>query len=322
MAASLSATMPKGGAGEMEGGGGFIPPAAAHLPSPAPTTSTVTPSLLPKPRAHPLRPGSAKEATVLEYIDKKLLSISRRHAKKFSGAFIGDNGGGGMSSSSGSPQRTAQESESEKGYESFKEVAKDFEGLVDVLWVSGTPSLQLPYLISLAVQVNSYLPDYPFSSKATFRLLRKLDLIFASLLLGEDAESGVPLPGFEGRTNVVSMTEKVRIKSIAETCRVVVVEAREQEDLDDGDKGAGNGIDDTSEEDEESEDEMMNDAMETNEYPIPGRWEMEAAKVYEKTIELLGDELGRADIGEFCDTDMAAGEEEARCDGLLVEEQD
>ena len=81
-------------------------------------------------------------------------------------------------------------------------------------------------MISLAVLVNSSLPDYPFSPRSTFRLLRKLDSVFASLLLGEDAESGAPLPGFETRRNVVSMTEKVRIKSIAETCRMVVMEVR------------------------------------------------------------------------------------------------
>ncbi|OJJ96136.1 hypothetical protein ASPACDRAFT_46898 [Aspergillus aculeatus ATCC 16872] len=316
--------MPRGqDAGDIGGGGGggFIPP-SAHLPSPTPTTSTAAPSLLPKPRAHPLRLGSAKEATVLEYIDKKLLSINRRHAKKFSGALIGDNNNSSKSNSNGSnSQRIAPVTESERGYESFREVAKDFESLVDVLWVSGTPSLQIPYLISLAVQVNSYLPDYPFSAKATFRLLRKLDSVFASLLLGEDVDSGAPLPGFEARTNVVSMTEKVRIKSIAETCRVVVVEAREQEDLgDDDDDGERNGFGDSSENDDE--DELMDDALGMDEYPIPGRWEMETAKVYEKTIQLLGDELGQADTGEFCDTDMAAGEEADQCDGLLDAEAD
>lgn len=31
----------------------------------------------------------------------------------------------------------------------------------------------------------------------------------------------------------------------------------------------------------------------------PGRWEMEAARVYERTIQLLGDELGKQ--GEFVD---------------------
>lgn len=162
-------------------------------------------------------------------------------------------------------------------------------------------SLQIPYLISLAVLVNTYLPDYPFTPKPTFRLLRKLDSVFASLLTGEDADSGSPLSGFETRRNIISMTEKVRIKSIAETCRVTVVEARETVDeLVDGD-------DDSDDDDEEMED--VYGTRDDRDYYVdaPGRWEMETARVYEKTIQLLGDELGRA--GEFCDENMAAGDE-------------
>ncbi|KAL5358941.1 ribosomal small subunit assembly protein [Aspergillus floccosus] len=210
---------------------------------------------------------------------RTLLMINRRHAKKFSSAFDDQS-----------------QQETERGYESFKEVVKDIEGVVDVLWVSGTPSLQIPYLISLAVLVNSYLPEYPFSPKATFRLLRKLDSVFTALLTGEDAETGMPLPGFENRRNVVSMTEKVRIKSIAESCRVAVVDAREQVDEPGGDE------DESSDENDDDEDEVFAD-----EYAgAPGRWEMEAARVYEKTIQLLGDELGKA--GDFCDDNMAIGE--------------
>ena len=143
--------------------------------------------------------------------------------------------------------------------------------------------------------INTYLPEYPFSPKATFRLLKKLDSVFASLLTGEDADSGLPLPGFESRCNVVSMTEKVRIKSIAETCRVVVVEAREQVDGPDDDEDYFSDDDDD-----------MDDVFGTEGYAAPGRWEMETAKVYEKTIQLLGDELGKA--GEFCDTNLAPGD--------------
>ncbi|KAE8349036.1 ribosomal small subunit assembly protein [Aspergillus coremiiformis] len=206
---------------------------------------------------------------------RTILTINRRHAKKFSSA-IDDH---------------AQPA-SERGYESFKEVAKDIEGLVDILWVTGTPSLQIPYLISLAVYINTYLPEYPFSPKATFRLLQKLDSVFASLLTGEDADSGAPLPGFGTGRNVVSMTEKVRIKSIAETCRVAVVEAREQSD----------GPNDEDEDDLSDDDDDMDDVFGAEDYPAPGRWEMETARVYEKTIQLLGDELGKA--GGFCDTDL------------------
>lgn len=166
-------------------------------------------------------------------------------------------------------------------------------------------------MISLAVLVNSSLPDYPFSPRSTFRLLRKLDSVFASLLLGEDAESGAPLPGFETRRNVVSMTEKVRIKSIAETCRMVVMEVRgrdeeeeNEEEEEDGDGGSA------SDEDDEEMVDVLGDGAgsgsgrsangngnEMDYRETPGRWEMEAARVYERTIQLLGDELGKQ--GEF-----------------------
>ncbi|PYI04500.1 hypothetical protein BO78DRAFT_398940 [Aspergillus sclerotiicarbonarius CBS 121057] len=255
--------------------GGFLPSSA---PSTTTTATSSTPSLLPQPRSHPLRPGSAKEATVINYIDTTLLRIARRHAKKFSSAFADPN-----------------LPESERGYENFKEIGRDLEAVVDVLWVSGTPSLQIPYLISLAVQVNSYLAEYPFSAAATFRLLGKLDEVFAGLL-GEG----------EGRGSVVSMTEKVRIKSIAESGRVVVVEARERE----RENGGGDGFGEDEDEDEEDD---MEDVLGIEEYPTAGKWEMETARVYERTIQLLGDGLG--EVGEFCDDDMAAGENETMCDG-------
>jgi hypothetical protein len=153
-------------------------------------------------------------------------------------------------------------------------------------------------MISLAVLVNTYLPDFPFMPKPTFRLLRKLDSVFASLLLGEDVESGVPLSGFENNPNLISMTEKVRIKSIVETCRVAVVEAKENDK-----SKAGEGDDENSSDDEEEDEDGV---YGTEEYESIGRWEMETAKVYERTIELLGDELGKA--GEFCDSNFAAGE--------------
>ncbi|PGG98177.1 hypothetical protein AJ79_08947 [Helicocarpus griseus UAMH5409] len=265
---------------EPAGGGGFVLPS---LPSPAPSsaysTSTITTSL-PQQRRQSLRPGSAKETAVINFVDSHILSINRRHAKKFSSAFAQD------------------ENEADRGYESFREVAKDIETIVDVLWVSGTPSLQIPYLISLAGLVNTYLPDFPFSARATFRLLRKLDAIFASLLLGEDVQSGQPLPGFEGRVSVLSMTEKVRIKSIAESARIVVVGA--QEGGDEEGEGDGGGMevdgDDEDEEDEEGDGEGEERREGFGEFDDElGRWEMESGRVYERTIQILGDELGKQD---------------------------
>ncbi|QSS61989.1 DMC1-like protein [Histoplasma capsulatum] len=264
------------GGGTGGGGGGFIP---SSLPSPPASSvnsnSTVTPSL-PQQRKQSLRPGSAKEMTVINFVDSHITAINRRHAKKFSSAFAED------------------ECEADRGYENFREVAKDMETIVDVLWVSGTPSLQIPYLISLAVLLNTYLPDFPFSARATFKLIKKLDTIFASLLLGKDLQTGNPLPGFEGKLGVVSMTEKVRIKSIAESTRIIVVSAQGNED---GEGGVCMDMDDDDDDDGDADYdggqggrlgfEGFGDEL--------GKWEMESGRVYERTIQILGDELGKQD---------------------------
>jgi hypothetical protein len=119
-------------------GGGFMQPSAL---SPASSASTVTPSVLPKQRTHPIRPGSMKEATVINYVDKMILAINRRHAKKFSSVLeqqpTQQNGNETNTKSASNREREAG-GEKERGYESFKEVVKDIESVVDVLWVSGT----------------------------------------------------------------------------------------------------------------------------------------------------------------------------------------
>lgn len=137
--------------------------------------------------------------------------------------------------------------------------------------------------------MNSYLGDFPFSAEPTFRLLNKLDYIFASLVLGRDAETETaqPLPGFETRRNIVTMTEKVRIKSITETSRVAVVEAMERGNGNGSGNGGMNGMDGVDEDDESMPDDDDDDDG------VAGIWEMEAARVYRRTIQLLGDELGQ-----------------------------
>ena len=97
--------------------GGFLPQV---LPSPSPSAaSTVTPGELPKPREHPLRPGSQKEIAFVSFVDSKILNINRRYAKKFSSDPRSRLGPG-------------------KGYDSFNEVVQDLEAVFDVVWVSGT----------------------------------------------------------------------------------------------------------------------------------------------------------------------------------------
>lgn len=109
------------------GPGGFIPPT---LPSPAPTTTSTTStarsisnsSSLPHPRSQALRAGSTKEEAVRGYVESRLLHISRRYTKKFQGPEDRDEDGGVGA----------------KGYESMREVCRDINEVLDVLWLSGT----------------------------------------------------------------------------------------------------------------------------------------------------------------------------------------
>jgi len=102
--------------------GGFLHPT---LPSPPPSSATsisIAPSALPPPRHTPLKPGSGKESSFIDYVDRKLLGISRRYEKRFNADLEDEN----TSDIEG------------QGYKSFGEMAKDLENVVDVIWISGT----------------------------------------------------------------------------------------------------------------------------------------------------------------------------------------
>lgn len=255
--------------------GGFI---TATLPSPAPSNSTrsSTTSNLPHPRSHPLRAGSAKEETARRYVEGRLLHISRRYTKKF---------------------QLADPAEDVHGYESMNEAAKDLGEVVDVLWLSGTrmspfplckfvitrmypvvASLQIPYLLNVALSVTTYLPSFPPAPVATFKLLGKLDHAFASLLKGEDNLTGEILPGFErGKRAGMSGTDMVRCKSLVEATRVLVVEVM----------SSGAEID---RDDEESgmDTDMMSTDRESTWDADEDVYDMDVARVYEATITQLG----------------------------------
>lgn len=142
-------------------------------------------------------------------------------------------------------------------------------------------SLQIPYLLNVALSVTTYLPSFPPAPIATFKLLRKLDHTFASLLRGEDSETGEILPGFErGKRAGMSRTDMVRCKSLVEATRVLVVEVMSKE---------------VEPERENSESGVETDAMSVDR---ESTWdadedahEMDVARVYEATITQLGEML-------------------------------
>ena len=74
-----------------------------------------------------MKPGGSKESGFIDYVDQKLLGISRRYEKRFNTAL-----------------KTELTPDIEgRGYEGFKDAAKDLDAIVDVVWVSGTRKFQI-----------------------------------------------------------------------------------------------------------------------------------------------------------------------------------
>lgn len=102
------------------------------------------------------------------------------------------------------------------------------------------------------------------------------------------------LPGFEGGRAGLSTTEKVRARGLVERTRVTVVEVA-------GKRGSVD-VSKTNETPTDTEDDLLttenDDAMEgVEDDDGHGRWEMEIARVYERTIVDLGQFLDSANLG-------------------------
>lgn len=155
-------------------------------------------------------------------------------------------------------------------------------------------SLQVPYFLTIALAVVSYLPSFSFSPRPTFQLLHKLDLAFSSLLQGMDVETGAALSGFEGGRGKVSTTQKVRMRGLVERTRLVVVEAA-------GGEGSVTDVINTEEPEEQTSDDLITDDITDSVFgpisEVHGRWEMQVARVYEKTIIELGASLDSSGLG-------------------------
>jgi Subunit 11 of the general transcription factor TFIIH len=94
--------------------------------------------------------------------------------------------------------------------------------------------------MSLALILEGALPHYPPIRSDAMEMFNKLDAAFASLATGRNVETGEPLPGCEGENGYrLSMTEKIRIKSLAERSRLVAFRTFEEEDDDDDEEEAG-----------------------------------------------------------------------------------
>jgi hypothetical protein len=261
-----------------------------HISPSTPSSSVVPshhPSPLPRPRKHALKPGGPKEGELIRNLDAWVNKIQKKCDDRFKNRATYTQGVGG-----GAGQADA--------YSNFEQAAKDMDGLVDVIWVSGSPNLQIPYLLNMAVMISEFLPLFKSAPHATFMLLDKLDVAFSSLILGRDHDTNELLPGFDtGRG--ISTTNKVRLKGIVERTRLIVVRVMSGEmEGDDGEAMETDG-DTTGGEETDAESYVKFEGFGNNEDEEDEedeRWEEgQVAKVYERTIGELGDVLGGEPIG-------------------------
>ncbi|THY30478.1 hypothetical protein D6D00_02908 [Aureobasidium pullulans] len=281
--------------------GGFVP----LSPPPSSIASSNTPNSLPQLRRTPLKPGGTKESRLIRHVDQQLLHIQRRFAKR--DPSLGHEGvremdeEGRMIEQLNDPATEKRLQQSEEwndvqGYAGFAEAARDVEELIGVIWVSGTPALQVPYLINMALLTTTMIPAFPLAPRPLFRLLGKLDHAFASLLVGRDVSTDEILPGFNtGRG--VSGTEKVRIKSLVERTRICVVEVVNRGEFDEDDD-----LDEPSPEDTDMDGDLILDEDDGPQYinvddTEDDDWNMQVARVYDKTLVELGDSMDGPPIG-------------------------
>ncbi|KAK8162653.1 hypothetical protein BKA80DRAFT_290030 [Phyllosticta citrichinensis] len=258
--------------------GGFFPPSRLTPSASSIASSSTATSSLPQPRSRPLKTGGSKESAFIRYVDERLRQTQRRFAKRGSETTIeGDV----------------------KGYSNFVEASKDLADVIDVVWVSGTPSLQVAYLLTIADLVNSFVTGLPPAPKALFRTLGKLDHAFASLLQGRDIETGEELPGFQGGRGV-NATEKVRIWSMVQHTRNTVVgvmakyDPATAEDDDDDDDDLEEGQETQAEGTAEESGIDLDVDEEFGPVEHEGAWDLQVAKVFDRTVVELGDSLTNA----------------------------
>ena len=107
---------------DQPGPGGFLHPTLPSPPASSVDTVSTASTVLPHSRSTPLQTGTRKESSFIDYVDRKLLGVSRRYEKRYNSEFENE------------PSSDIEG----RGYENFTELTNDMEALIDVVWVSGT----------------------------------------------------------------------------------------------------------------------------------------------------------------------------------------
>lgn len=155
-------------------------------------------------------------------------------------------------------------------------------------------SVQVEGMITLAGIFQRALRSYPFDAIATLTLLNKLDYYLASLIEGKDSMSQSPLPGANPDRPLVTATQRVRIRSIAENSRtqlfsIMPSPGENTEDDTDADADADDDAEDGDEDRDDNEAEDLNGGYDDwEDLPEFPSWMTQAARVYERVLMLTG----------------------------------
>ncbi|KAJ5707976.1 hypothetical protein N7488_007777 [Penicillium malachiteum] len=113
-------------------------------------------------------------------------------------------------------------SPTETRYLEFEDLSADVDRLVNILWVSATPSIQIEGLLALAGITEQALSMFDFDPEPILTILHKFDVIFVALCTGKHPFTQEPLPGVVEGQSLATQTQQVRMRSLAEATRFKV----------------------------------------------------------------------------------------------------
>ncbi|KAJ5734148.1 hypothetical protein N7493_002934 [Penicillium malachiteum] len=158
----------------------------------------------------------------------------------------------------------------ETRYLEFTDLSADVDRLVNILWISATPSIQIEGLLALAGITEEALSIFDFEPEPVLTILHKFDLIFVALCTCKHPVTQELLPGAVEGQSFATQTQQVRMRSLAEATRSKVFQV-----------ASFGSSDDSLEEEEEGNEDEDEDEDESS------FWMMALTYIYERTLMSL-----------------------------------
>ncbi|PHH49415.1 hypothetical protein CFIMG_006002RA [Ceratocystis fimbriata CBS 114723] len=278
-----------------------------HHNTPLPTEFPVLQGL-PAQRHQPLREGFQQASFARRFVDGCLVNIQQRNLRRLID-LLGTT----------TPQTNPQ-----IAYTSFAQVCEDVDQIVNFLWYTGSPFLQIPYMFELIVEFVELAYAMDPAPIPTLIVLRKFDHIFASLARQKDVVTDEAVVGVDSYS--MTQTDIVRLQAIVSDVRARMWEkldktAAAEKALKDGDETGGRDSDDYDdcEDDDDNDDDDLECSFgdrftEAADEPLPGATDEQAstsvdgsdwrpprtttelgvavAQVFEQTLIVVNEKLG------------------------------